>query len=59
MRNSVAPGDAIIDMTLQMGVPFDGLTNQGQTGLPGNFHIGLFNLETLHLFTWRVTFWKQ
>jgi hypothetical protein len=41
-----------------MGVPFDGLTNQGQTGLAGNFHIGLFNLETLHLFTWRVTFWR-
>jgi hypothetical protein len=59
MGNTMAPGDAIIDMTLQMGVLFDGLANQGQTGLAGNFHIRLFNLETLHLFTWRVTFWKR
>jgi hypothetical protein len=59
MRNSVVLGDAIIGMSLQMAVPFDGLSNQGQTGLAGNLHIGLFNFETLHLFAWRVAFWKQ
>ncbi len=26
--------------------------------LPIPFHIGLFNLEAIHLFTWRVTFWR-
>jgi len=58
MGDSVAHGGATIDVTVQLGVPFAGLHNQGRAGLAGNFHIQPFNLETLDAFTRRVTLWR-